>query len=435
MVKSLHKALPELVEAGILSHAKATEIEAFYDQADDAPQQRLLVIFGSLGALLVGLGLILIVAHNWDLFPKSVKLLLALFPTLLGQGIAAYVLAQQPESRGWREGSAIFLTLALGASLSLISQIYQLPGELGGYLLTWLLLALPIMYVLRSSMASLLYLMGVTGYACQIGYFGDDGGLPVWSYWALLAAAMPFYLQLATRRPERNDTRFHHWVVALSLVITGGVVVSESPVLLPALYMSLFGLLYLIGDSQLFADRPDLGNSYQSLGSLGSSVILIVCSFEAVWEELGHESWAFGSGEFLYTSLLVLAAGGLLLLQFRDRSVSHFDPRKVLFGLFLVVYQIGQAAPTLATVMVNLLVLLFGVLTIRNGVQARHLGVLNYGLLILAALTVCRFFDVDLPFVFKGLAFVAVGLGFFFANYWMIRQRKRVQTTTDAQTV
>ncbi|MFT5306512.1 MAG: hypothetical protein ACI89M_002038, partial [Chitinophagales bacterium] len=40
------------------------------------------------------------------------------------------------------------------------------------------------------------------------------------------------------------------------------------------------------------------------------------------------------------------------------------------------------------------------------------------------ALVACRFFDSNLSFVFRGLLFILVGLGFFFVNYWMINRRK-----------
>ncbi|MEM6542707.1 MAG: DUF2157 domain-containing protein, partial [Bacteroidota bacterium] len=58
------------------------------------------------------------------------------------------------------------------------------------------------------------------------------------------------------------------------------------------------------------------------------------------------------------------------------------------------------------------------------GAKQDHLGILNYGLLILTALVVCRFFDTDLSFVVRGIMFVSVGAGFFVANYLMLKKRK-----------
>jgi len=70
--------------------------------------------------------------------------------------------------------------------------------------------------------------------------------------------------------------------------------------------------------------------------------------------------------------------------------------------------------------------LIVAVLTIREGAIRNNLGILNYGLLIITGLIICRFFDINIGFVLKGLLFVLVGMGFFFANLWMIRKKKKV---------
>jgi hypothetical protein len=77
-----------------------------------------------------------------------------------------------------------------------------------------------------------------------------------------------------------------------------------------------------------------------------------------------------------------------------------------------------------AVVLINLIILVIGIVTIRNGAKSDHLGVLNYGVLIITVLVICRFFDTDLSFVVRGGLFVLVGAGFFALNYWMLRKRK-----------
>jgi hypothetical protein len=71
-------------------------------------------------------------------------------------------------------------------------------------------------------------------------------------------------------------------------------------------------------------------------------------------------------------------------------------------------------------------VFLSGVLTIWRGAKNDHLGILNYGLLTITALVVCRFFDSDMSFVLRGILFMLVGGGFFVANYAMLKRRKKV---------
>jgi len=99
--------------------------------------------------------------------------------------------------------------------------------------------------------------------------------------------------------------------------------------------------------------------------------------------------------------------------------------------LFIIIFLIGIKSP-MAIVFINLLVLMIGVMTIREGARQYNLGVLNYGLMIVTALVICRFFDTDLGFVLKGILFVGVGIGFFFANYLMIKKKKDLNTSPGA---
>lgn len=63
---------------------------------------------------------------------------------------------------------------------------------------------------------------------------------------------------------------------------------------------------------------------------------------------------------------------------------------------------------------------------IRKGSIKNHLGILNFGLLIIAVLALLRFFDNSIPFVWRGLFFVATGIGFFVANYLLLKKRKSI---------
>ncbi|MEL7342120.1 MAG: DUF2157 domain-containing protein, partial [Bacteroidota bacterium] len=170
MAKELLKALPELIEAGIISSEKAADIRYYLESRKQPAQNRLLVVFSILGAILVGLGIILILAHNWDDLSRTTKSIIAFIPLLVGQVACAYVILKRPDNTAWKEGASAFLIFGVGASISLISQIYHIEGNLGSFMLTWMLLIAPLMYLMRSSISSLLFLAGITYYAVLVGY-------------------------------------------------------------------------------------------------------------------------------------------------------------------------------------------------------------------------------------------------------------------------
>ena len=64
------------------------------------------MVVGALGALLIGTGLIAVLAYNWDDFPRSVRLALALGPLAAAQAASWWVLGRGESARAWmREAS------------------------------------------------------------------------------------------------------------------------------------------------------------------------------------------------------------------------------------------------------------------------------------------------------------------------------------------
>src|SRR3954468_8025533 len=123
MKSAFEKALPELVSAGIISDETAQKINEYYLNKPKPENNRLLVVFGILGSLLVGLGIILIIAHNWDHLGRITKTVLSFVPLIVGQALAVYSLTVKKDSMVWKESGGTFLFLAIGSTISLIAQI------------------------------------------------------------------------------------------------------------------------------------------------------------------------------------------------------------------------------------------------------------------------------------------------------------------------
>ena len=427
MAKRILKELDELKEAGIITEETASRIEIYFKKEDEESGTNLLIIFGIIGALLIGLGIILIVANKWEELSKSWKLTAAFTPMLIGQIICAYTLLKQKESRAWREGSTVFLVLAVGATISLVSQIFYMPSDLGPYMLIWSLLSLPLIYIMRSSVASLLYLIGITIYACNQGYEYASAVIdPI--YWLLFVLIIPFYIWLLKNRNKDNFTMIHHWFMPLSLIICLGTIGNEQEEWLFVAYMSLMSLLFLIG-SHFIGLKSIFSNGFKSLSIIGMIVILLILSFVDVWRELLEKEYFFGkivsSPEFIVGMLLSVAA--LLLLLFRNKwkDLAAIDMPAILFILFIPLFILGYVNITIPVVLCNLILLAYGILTIKEGVESNHFGVLNFGLLILAALILMRFFDDKITFVMRGVLFLVLGFAFFAANYWLMQKRKK----------
>ena len=425
------KETEELVQAGILPQETADRIAAYYKAKEERHPNRLMLVFGLLGALLCGLGIILIVAHNWDNFSRPVKTSFAFLPLLLGQAICAYTLLRQQNSAAWREASAVFLSLAVGGSISLVSQIYNIPGNIGVFMLSWSLLCLPLVYILKSSAVSLLYVVGICAYAMHQGFEVHSADRHIRHlHWLLLAGIGLHYYGLIRQNPGSNFTAFHHWFLAAAgmLLLWVSVHGDNNSDLMRTAFMSLFGFYSIIGSAAWFEKQHSAANAYRITGALATVVLLLVLSFDTFWHKSDVHSYAFGdlftqtSG--LATILLTLGAVYVLYRQMKSGSANALNPFNLSFLAFHVVVSAGVMSESLPPLLVNLLLLTLGILNIRAGAQKNHLGILNTGLLIVMALVICKFFDTQISFVLRGLMFVLAGTGFFVANIRMLKKRR-----------
>lgn len=410
-----------MVAANVISEETAAKIKAYYDKKEDHAPDKLMIIFSIFGAILIALGIILIVAHNWDDLSREIKTGFSFLPLLAGQALTIFVIMKKYSSAAWRESIAAFLFFAIGASISLISQVYNIPGDISSFILTWVLLALPLIYILRSSVVSLLYLTGITFYAVEGGYYSDNESIV---YWILLFLALPYYIQLFRKNPDSNFVLFHHWLVPLSVIICLGIVADKHDGFMYPAYMSLFGLFYLAGKSVHLNELRRYNNSYLLYGSAGSIIILLMLSFDWFWKKMSTKALdgLFTSPEFLTSIIITLGTCGLLLYNFKKKIKPEFPD--FIFLFFILIFIAGLFTVSMPVIFINLLILITGIMIIRKGARLDHLGILNYGLLIITALVICRFFDTDLSFILRGILFLAVGAGFFMMNYSLIKKRK-----------
>lgn len=423
---SINKEIPELLAAGVITKETASKIQDYYNGKANPLTNKLFIVFGILGAILVGLGVILILAHNWDELSRTTKVIFAFLPLVLSQLLCGYVLLKQNESTAWRETAASLLFFAIGASIALIGQIYNIPGNLNSFVLTWMILALPLIYLLRSSATSIFYIIGITCFGVMEG--GGTSWIGNYVYWALFLLVLPYYYLLYKRNSKSNFLSFHNWLVPASVVCTLGTTVFGMDELLAVAYMCLFGILYLIGDLEYFAQQKLRNNGFRVIGAIGTMVMLLGLSFEWFWEDLSRSNFLNSElvnlPDFWIMVLLFLLATVLFIRYLKRRKKGDFKPIAPVFALFLIAFIIGIYS-NLGVVLVNLYVLVIGILTMREGVRQDHLVLLNYGLLTIAVLIACRFFDTDLSFVIRGLLFILIGVGFFAANYFMLQKRKK----------
>lgn len=412
----IQKELPQLVAHNVISAQTAADIERYYANKKVPESNILLSVFGVLGSVLVGLGIILIFAHNWDDFSRVTKTLLAFLPLVVFQGLTAYTLIAK-KSNVWKEAAGTLLFFAVGSSIALVAQIYNIPGNMGSFLCTWVVLCLPLIYLLRSNALAVLHLVLATWYGVEVGY---DNDTQPYLYLLLLALFIPFYYRLIKQQAGSNITAVMHWLVPLSAIIVFGGFVNDYYRFTALLYMAFFCLLYAIGKLPYFSHYRRTG--YTGFGEVGILVLLFTGTFLDFWKGVTYQNIYPSIG--LVVVFTAFTAAGIYLALRSKKSLKETDWILWAGFVFPVLFLCALANTGMATVLGNLVVLALGCIIIKQGVDSLNFRSLNFGLVIVSALTICRFFDTDMSFAIRGLLFLAVGAGFFTANYIVARKKR-----------
>ena len=146
--------LQRLEEAGVINGELRQQIQAFYQKEAEAASATHLhlavVLLSVLGGLLFSCGVILLLAYNWDMFPRLTRVALSMAPMPLSALFGCWAIKG---NRGHAacEPAALCTAAATATALALVSQIYNIDGSFSAYLLTLLTVTLPLTWIFRST--------------------------------------------------------------------------------------------------------------------------------------------------------------------------------------------------------------------------------------------------------------------------------------------
>jgi uncharacterized membrane protein len=424
-LKWLYDELPILVEQGVVPAQTAEAIRAHYG-LPAAPLGLGRLLMAVLGAGLLGAGIILLLAHNWEQLSRAARSVVAFMPLLIGQLALGWALVARRNSVAWREGGAAFLVLAIGAAIALIGQTYHLPADMAGFLLTWLLLALPLVYLAGSSAAAVLSLLLI------LGWVGHSGA--AYLFWPLLALLFPHLYAAQRQAPSGARSVMLRWAAGLCLLVGTGLSLKgpAATLWLPA-YAALLSALYLGGRIYLERDCIAWARPFSALGAAGTALLGLVLTYRWPWRVDTWLGWR-RSVEGIEALAGYGIVAGLLLLsawlctrawqrrQYRALALGAAGP---LAAAVYVAVQFGFPL-TAALAVFNLYLLALGWTAVATGLREGNMGPVHAGSLLIAALVLARFFDADLSFLLRGLGFIGIGGAFLLVNAALARRARAV---------
>jgi hypothetical protein len=306
-------------------------------------------------------------------------------------------------------------------------------GDLRTLLFTWALLIVPLPYVTGSRLVAA-GVWGIGAWWLMAGLRSD--GAAVYGWLIPVAATGPFLVDLGRRHRGEPRTALVGWSIAITssfalprIADTGG-----HGLWIPML-AGLFGVLLVLG---LEGERHGASAWSWSLrpwttsGTVGLGFLIFLFGFRDVWRlgnaaDLPGELGPVGFGMRVGAALVLVAASGygaVRLVRHRRRMAAVLASTPVWAAAGWVAALSVPESVNVTASFAHVAALGIGIAACVEGLREGSLGKANGGLLLIAAVAVARFFDADIPFVVRGVAFILVGAGFLAINARLLRRRR-----------
>ena len=380
---------------GIITAEQGQAIRARYSPAELVPktvrsQGRLVTGLSIIGAVLVGLGVILFFASNWDGIDRWPKLAMILGAILFAHGLGFYLYYYRDHRR---VGSAMVLLACLiyGAGVHLVGQVYNVDVNDPRLMLFWFLGVFPLVYIVKSQPIQFL-------------------GLAL------------FFLALGFRLPD--------WIDDVS---RGEAVLGASLFLVLGLFVLAVGRM----KDEITFLRP-YSEVFQLAGLITALGSVFVLTFKDVFDSFDKGVYIQGETELGFR-ILIGAAGALTLALVIAAAWLHRRSGKgfalngiegvaiaVLLAAAFMVITVDTGSEVLYAVVFNAIfaVALLGVL-VSGYLRGREAWV-NIGLIFISINIFARYFEYSWDLLDRSLIFVAAGVILLLGGYLVERGRQKM---------
>ena len=388
--------------SGLITSEQAHAILGRYSLTDagSAARRRMATILAILGAVSVGLGVILFLASNWSAIPREIKLAAMIIGVPAVYGAGYWTAYQRQFARG---GIALILLGAIlyGAAIHLVAQAYHIPVNHPNLVLFWFLGVIPLAYITRSHsilVLALILMLSSVGFRGQV-WLSDWDSIPFVGFPMYLVLGLALY-GLGTVQRGFEWTR----VYAAPFELTGLLVAFAATYLLA--FRELWqGFGYWGFNGTGAHDRVTV----EFWGLFGAAAAVSVLSMAAAGLSRCRQGLSWQG--ILYESLMVLAllAAASLVIFVPVKSIIFYP---VLFNLLFL---IGVAG-----------LLFLGY--VRGQEVLVNLAVVFFTLQVFA-----RYFEFGFDLLDRSLVFVGAGVILLAGGFVMERGRRRMVNRIRSQ--
>ena len=410
----LIQELPYWVGREIISQQQADKILTLYPARSSVSWGKMLI--SAFGAVMIGLGVILLFAYNWDEMSRFAKMGVIL--GVLGLTHLFAYRAKLQSKYGLSESLFVLATMLFGAGIWLVAQVYHLDEHYPNAFLLWSSAALIFAWALPSlAQAVMAVLLILVWHMVEVFDFHNatDHAL-------ILILLGVFPLIWILRSPLLAKMASASFLVSLSLTT---LTVDEH---LPAtvILMAASGFIF-IGHLTAHLKQPlqHIGEELAKPAYLAYIVILFLLSFHDLTDDLLRVRFDGIAEYFYFYTALAFSQLMFLLLLFKRifNPVIFAIELTLLVCLYPAILSLFYDVQAEALIF-NVLLLILAVGLIVEGSRKADKQKMIWGSLILSLLVFARYTDLFDSLISRAIAFLLVGAGLFIAGNIYNRNRQ-----------
>ena len=426
--KWLLRELERWVRDGIIDRSQADRISALYP--DETPSRNWgSLIFSVIGAIIFGLGIILLFAYNWDKIHKFAKLAL-IFSALIGAHGVGYYFRNKGASRVYLSEAFFALgTMFFGSGIWLVAQIYNIDEHYPNAFIVWgvgaLLLAWSLPSVVQGVMASILLVLW-----SSFENFGFDSRTNIAPLLILIGI-----LPLAWKMRSRIFLAIAVPSFILSLLFNCHYFFER---VAPALFISIAALLIavsiIVRRKNLF---PESSAVFAVYGGFLYWISLYVFTFPDADRHIFRNYWFDEVNSMIYALIaasVAIVAWLVAILPYgkikddlnKFYRVDHFAVPVTVLAVILNFGWLSEFDGWGNAIVFNIIFLFQSIMLTSYGCRSVDSRLTAAGTVLLAFLAFARYADLFESLLVRAGIFLAVGAGIFFIGMRYSRRKKEV---------
>ena len=388
---NLSREIDRWVEDGVITAEQGEAIRSRYTGVEKTERRgRLVQVLAVVGAVAVGLGVILFFAANWSEIPRAGRLALLVVALLASYGGGYYLREVVGTRRG--VGHALYLlgTMVFGAGLFLVGQMYHVQAHDPLAFLIWSAGALAIAFIARSAPIAALAILTFAAWIVHELYVLQDQDYTVVAYIPVVVALYGAALY-----------GFGTW---------GARWLDERGFAGP---MRALGYVLMVLGAFVFTFRDFVGELGDEVAEQPPVVLTLLFALAGAGAAGGALLAAAGRrATRLWEGLAVIAVPALVLLSVLVPEASGTD--------------LGESSPIVYPLLFNLLVAALAVGAVLVGYYNDEVWLVNTGIAFIAIDVIARYFDFFWTMLDRSVAFIGAGVLILALAFFLERQRSRL---------